>query len=269
MTIGVIASSLDTFYIWRVLHKYDHTYIVYYDDALWPYGDKSVELVEQAMLRAMQVLRDRGCQQLILPPVWELYFRTHKDVFPLFQRYVLEYCFSYSLIGKIGVMWDSCDAQLAQDQLTGLMKDYSLSDRQKFISTFHYPFKRWVKEVAMWKYFLMGLSYSHPMVHKIVKFDLRYFKDARVDTIIPLSYWYFAYQRTISSFLNFRKYRFHTLDALEKCFVSAASIIWSSDSYNVCILYTDSALLLQRQKRLIWLMQRGKQLDIVWEKVSV
>jgi hypothetical protein len=53
---------------------------------------------------------------------------------------------------------------------------------------------------------------------RTLKNDLRYFKDALVDTIIPLHYHYFRMQRTIKGFFNFNKIRFHDLSVVEECF---------------------------------------------------
>jgi hypothetical protein len=70
----------------------------------------------------------------------------------------------------------------------------------------------------MWKYFATKLSFSNVMSNKIVKFDLRYFKDSNVDTVIGMNYEYFNYQRTIANFLNFKKQKFHKIDTLENIF---------------------------------------------------
>ncbi len=51
-----------------------------------------------------------------------------------------------------------------------------------------------------------------------MKNNLRYFKDAYVDTMIPMHYQYFRMQRTIKSFFNFNKIRFHDLSVLESEF---------------------------------------------------
>jgi len=100
-----------------------------------------------------------------------------------------------------------------------LSKEYKLTENQSKIKKFHFPFKFWVKEVQMWKYFGRKLSFSSLMVNKVIKFDLRYFKDANVDSLIPLNYEYFNYQNTIFKFFNYNKQRFHKLETLEKVFV--------------------------------------------------
>jgi hypothetical protein len=56
------------------------------------------------------------------------------------------------------------------------------------------------------------------MVNKVIKFDLRYFKDAMVDVVVPLNYGYFNYEKTISKFFNFKKIKFHGIEKLEEIF---------------------------------------------------
>ena len=115
--------------------------------------------------------------------------------------------------------------------LQSIEKEYSLSDKQKNIKKFPAKFSYRGKEVASWKYFLQTFPYSNYMVNKQIKMDLRYFKDANVDTIIPLNYGYFNFQKTITRFFNQNKTKFHDLDKLFDEFDS-----FSQSDYSVTIL---------------------------------
>ena len=95
----------------------------------------------------------------------------------------------------------------------------------------------------------------------MIKQDLRYFKDAAVDTVIPLNYSYFLAERTIKKFFNFRKIRFHGLDKLEKSFKNLTQNVQSSP-YQVKIHTTDSALTLTSSKKMLRLIQRGQSIEI-------
>lgn len=280
MKIGIVGSGADMLSIFKFLHKYDHEYIVYFDDLLRPYGDKPATLVQAVIGDAIQVLRDRGCEQIILPPVRELAFREYTYILPLFQSYLRGYCLFHSLVGKIGLMGDWSDIQVAQQAFIAFTQEqqYTPTDNQKNTAKFQQPFARRTKEVQMWKYFLTTISYSDPLVNRVVKHDLRYFKDAGVDTIIPLNYGYFNYQTTIAKFCNYKKCRFHKIDKLEDCFVR---ITWSVntiqknpnlahttwDMYGITILYTGQKDLLQRQKKIMRLLQRGKGVEVQREKI--
>ena len=72
-----------------------------------------------------------------------------------------------------------------------------------FLSSF------WSKDTRIFSHLLQKLARKSLLVNTVIKQDLRYFKDAAVDTLIPLNYSYFLAERTISKFLNFRKIRFH------------------------------------------------------------
>lgn len=88
-------------YLFSFLQKYETSFDVYYDSLMWPYDDKPFDMVVSSIEKAIETLVDRGCQYIIVSPVYELYFRSHKlykdKVIPLFQQY-LTYAFSCSLI---------------------------------------------------------------------------------------------------------------------------------------------------------------------------
>jgi hypothetical protein len=283
MKIGVVTSGADMLTLWKFLHRYDHEYIIHFDDLLRPYGDKPAKLLQAVIADAIKVLRDRGCESIILPPVRELAFRDQKNVLPLFQSYISDYCLQYSLVGKIGLVGDWSDTQIAQPLFESFAQSYVLTDNQK--NTKKFQWARWVKEVQIWKYFLTTFSYSDPLVNRAIKHDLRYFKDASVDTLIPLNYGYFNYQNTITKFCNYKKCRFHNLQKLEEIFKkicyrqehepamknTSPGLLHDStihnDGYSIVILYTGQQELLQRQKKIMRLLQRGKGVEIIWEKI--
>jgi len=91
------------------------------------------------------------------------------------------------------------------------------------------------------------------MVNAVIKHDLQYFKDAGIDTAIPLNYGYFNYQNTITKYFNFKKCRFHKLEKLEIIF---SEIIGTDKKYAVTICYTDHCDFLLRNKKLLRLLQR-------------
>lgn len=269
MKLWIITSGAENLTLFKFLSQYDHEYIIYYDDLLFPYGDKPAAVVQAVIADAILVLEKRGIDRIILSPVRELVFRQHPKVFPLFQTYLKTYCFASSLVGKMGAIGDWSDMQVAQPLLETFVSEYVLKDNQKKIKKFQTPFKRWIKETSLRKYFLSGLSYSDPLVNKIVKFDLRYFKDAGIDTLIPLNYGYFNYQNTITKFLNFKKIRFHKLEKVEIIFQwLVTSFEWSgTNNYLVKILYTGQKELLERQKKIMWMLQRGESIKVQREKI--
>lgn len=268
MKIWIITSGSENLTLFNFLSKYDHDYVVYYDFFHWPYGDKTFDQSLVCIEKGIDYLVKQGIETIIVPPVYELALLEKKNkapILPLFRTYVLENCFAHSLVGKLGLFWDFADITQAQILIKKLEKTYTLTDNQKSIKKFHSPFVYRTKETPLWKYYLTSLSYSNFLVNKIVKFDLRYFKDAMVDTLIPLNYWYFHYQTTISKYLNFKKIRFHTLKKVEDTFVSFK--LKESKTYSVKVAYTWNCDFLCREKRLMWLLQKGKSTKVEFEKI--
>ena len=210
------------------LSRHDYHYHFYYDTAYGAYGDLSFSQSLVHVQTGIDFLLKKKVDWIIVPPVYELALLADKKnkctekILPLFSSYLTQECFAHSLVGKIGLVGDHADIEVGQHLLTGSAKGYVLSDVQKAIKKFQFPFVYRCKEVALWKYFAMKLSYANMMVNKVIKFDLRYFKDALVDTVIPLNYAYFHYQNTISKFFNFKKIRFHKIEKLENCFQQLA-----------------------------------------------
>lgn len=272
MKLWIITSWTDTLTLFTFLSKYPHEYIVYYDDYHRPYGDKSFDHALSCIEQGVDYLVKQKVDAIIVPPVYELALskkKTKAKILPLFSTYVMEQCFSHSLVGKIGLLWDFADLEKAQYLLQWLEKSYTLTSHQKSIKKFHSPFHYRAKEVPLRKYYLTWLSYSNVLVNKIIKFDLRYFKDAMTDTLIPFNYWYFHYQTTITKFLNFKKIKFHKMEKLETIFQERVmkDKEQTKDTYSITIAYTGHPELLKREKRIIRLLQRGNAIDIQWEKI--
>lgn len=266
MKIGLLTSWNDMLALFSFLQRYDHDYHVWYDDAFLFWGDKSVDLVMERVAVGIEALVAEGVDAVVLPPMVELKVRNENlfpniKILPLFEQYILENCFTYSLVGKIGFLGDYFDLLEWQKQLTILAKNYNLSENQRQISKFHFPFVYWGKEVRNWKYLLDTCSWSMPLVHHKIKQDLRFFKDVGVDTIIPCNYSYFLAQKAIEK-ARYTKMRFYWLKILEKIF---ADFSWEKSSqYSVSISFTGHGDFFKREKKLLWLLGRGKPDTIIY-----
>ncbi len=291
MKIWIITSGSESLTLFKFLSKYDHEYVIYYDFFHFPYGDKTFAQALACVEKGVEYLTKQWVDKIIVPPVYELalvkstptllyqggksspLIKGDKEGFdtilPLFTTYLQEHCFKYSLIGKIGFFGDFADVGEIETLVKKIAKWYVLNDHQKAIKKFHFPFAYRVKETPLWKYYLSSLSYSHVLVNKIIKFDLRYFKDAMVDTLVPLNYGYFNYQPTISKYLNFKKIRFHKLEKLEEVFqgLVPSDKGQGKNKYSVMVCYTGHVEILKREKRMMWLLQRGKGAEIEFNAI--
>ncbi len=271
MNIGIISSGNENILLFKYLNRYNHNYTLYYDQNNSFLGDKEFDHAKEIIKKSIEHLIQTWCEKIIIDPIFELYFLQKGEysdsILSLFTEYLHSYCFTYSLVGKIGLLGDFASIQQAQTLIMNESKNYLLSTNQKTIKKFHFPFKYRAKEVRMWKYFLNNLSFSNFMVNKVIKFDLRYFKNADVDTIIPLNYGYFAYQRTINKYFNFNKQRFHNSKSLEKILETQLTAN-QENSYTMTVLHNGHTQFLHDNKHLLWLLQKGKTVEINYIELS-
>lgn len=270
MKIGIISSWIDTLALFQFLTRYDNEYIVYCDQTNFPYWEKSLEYALDTIEKAGEFLKDKWAEVVIIDPVYELALKYSDkklwfEILPLFQEYLQEYGFKYSLVGKIWILSDFGSFSNVQDLLEKEEKDYKPTDEQKSIKKFSYPFHYRVKSVSSRTTNINDLWVHNPYLIRTMKNDLRYFKDAYVDTILPMHYHYFRMHRTIKSFFNFHKIRFHDLSVVEECF---NKLVEKSDwKYWVKVYINQPSEFLTRNKQVMWLMQRGKSVNLGIEEI--
>ena len=194
-----------------------------------PYGELPRSEASKLVAEAADALRKAGAEKIIYPPLHEL---AHPDAVPLFRTY-LEEAFSHSLIGKIGLIAESGDATVAQEVITSL--NFPLTPAQQGIKKFQQPRAFWVKSVTTRTTLAAEISHRDPLVNRLVKHDMRYFKDAAVDTVIPLSRGHFAFERVLQRFFTFSKIRFHGLrvDALGQGSGGGVTMLIQGDAASV------------------------------------
>jgi hypothetical protein len=270
MKIGILTSGNDMITLFSFLQRYDHEYYIWYDDACGFWGDKSEEIVMDRIQQGINFLQNQWVENILVPPIIELKIHNEKlfpktNVIPLFSNYIEKFCFQYSIIGKIGFFWDWFDLQEAQQQFSLLAKNHILSENQTKIKKFHFPFAYRGKEVRNWKYLLDTCSWSMPLINHTIKQDLRYFKDAGVDTIIPCNYSYFAAQKAIEK-ARYTKMRFYGIQTLEQIFSDATS--GQQSHYATTIYHTGHGEFLLKQKRYLRKITRGKSIEIKTQKIE-
>jgi len=252
------------------LTRYDNEYLVYCDQTNFPYWEKSLDYVLECVEKAGDYLTKKWAEIIIVDPVYELALKYLDKklwfrVLPLFQKCLHEYVFKHSLVGKIWVLSDFWSFWKVQGLLEREEEDYEPTDKQKSIKKFSYPFHYWVKLASSWVTNINDLGVHNPYLIRTMKNDLRYFKDAYVDTILPMHYHYFRMQRTIKSFFNFHKIKFHDFSVVEKCF---NNLMEKSDwKYGVNVWINQSSEFLTRNRQLRWLMQRWKLVEIEVEEI--
>jgi hypothetical protein len=153
----------------------------------------------------------------------------------------------------------SCDT--VQEFIIEAAKGYQLTENQKNIKKFSFPFHYRVKAANARPAGIASLGTHNPYLIRTLKNDLRYFKDAKVDTLVPMHYQYFRMQRTIKGFFNFHKTRFHDLSAIDICFKNLVAG-QASLAYSVHLRTNQDEKFLFREKELMWLLERGKRVKM-------
>ena len=270
MKIGIISSGIDTLALFQFLTRYDNEYLVYYDQTNFPYWEKSLDYALECIEKSGKFLAEKWAEIIIVDPVYELAFKYSDKklwfkILPLFQKYLHEYAFRRSLVGKIWILSDFWSSSNVQKFFEMEEKNYKPTKEQKSIKKFNYPFHYRVKLANSWTENINDLWVHNPYLIRTMKNDLRYFKDAYVDTILPMHYHYFRMQKTIKSFFNFHKIRFHDLSIVEECFNDLVKK--SNWKYWVSVWINQPSEFLTRNKQLIRLMQRWKNIKIKIEEI--
>lgn len=270
MKIGIVSSGVDTLSLFQFLTCYDNEYLIYCDQTNFPYWEKSLDYALDCIEKAGEFLIKKWAEVIILDPVYELAFKYSDKkiwfkIMPLFEKYLHDYAFKYSLVGKIWILSDFWSSSSIQKFFEKEEKNYEPTDQQKSIKKFSYPFHYRVKSASSWTENINDLWVHNPYLIRTMKNDLRYFKDAYVDTILPMSYHYFRMQRAIKSFFNFHKIRFHDFSVVEECFTKLVEK--SNWNYWVNVWINQPLKFLTRNKQLMWLMQRGKTVEVNIEEV--
>lgn len=254
MKIGIITSWEDLV-LWEFLTKYDHEYVVYCDTLHTYYTDKPYDDVKDWIETGKKRCRQQWCETIIIPPLREL-SDTDNDILPLF-RALCGQAFNNSLIGKIWLLTPVTWSDSIQKIVSEISTHHTLTANQKKITGFQKPFSFWTKTVPLRTPLALWLSKRDYLSNKIVKFDLRYMKDTFVDTIIPCSYAFCAFDKTIERYFNSSKQKYRDLWACEDSFVSLIPPA-KQTTYTITFHITWREDILEK-KDLLWLLQRGKQ----------
>ncbi len=262
-----IIGAVDILPLFKILNKFAHHYILYFDQNWWAYGDKELEFVVNRVNKAIDILQASNVDFIILQPTLEIYFRYtlgQENILPLGEKYFLK-GLKFSLVGKIWFAGDWLDKQYFQSIFRKyILPKYTLTDNQKNIKKFNKNFPMWVKHTSMWKYYLTTFWYRDWMVRKTIKTDLKYFKDADVDTFFVLNWGYLAYDNLFRKYLKYKRIRHQWVNVLEEVF---EGFNLPTNTYNVEIIFDWPDYLLTSQKRFLYLLQKGKEINLKIKKI--
>jgi len=248
MRLWIYTSGGEAFPLFNFLKRHNHDVVLYVDRNVRPIDDKWAEYRWERMELFFDAMKDKKVDVVIVPPMVECTVMNGEydpsvKVLPLFTTYLENSAFKHSLVGKIGLLAEPVDFAACQSVIE------TIAAKSEYRPT------KWrsrrVKQVPLWKYYLTHLSVKDWMVRKTIKTDLRYMKNAAVDTLIPTSWAHFWYQAMIKHMVSWKHMRFHGLDALneafEECCHHAGSV--ESNEYSLEVVTVGDAGVLLDQKR--------------------
>ncbi len=270
----IISSGLENINLVKLCQYMSLSYDIFLDSEYRPYEDKQIDKIIERTIAIIDRLTNEWYDNFLVHPIveltllqkWETKYKNM--IMPLFTNY-LDYCLKHSLIGKIWLLWWYSDISQIESIWKDITKEFVPNENQTKIKKFILPPAKWTKQVSMRNYLLRSFSPRQMMINKIIKMDLRYFKDANIDTIIPLEYSYFLYQRTISWFFNAKKQKFHKREILQNIFKNITSNLNTITKETLTIFHTWGMHLLTDHKKTEWLISQWKGKSIEYKEINL
>ena len=268
----IITSGTENLNIVKLCQQLSISYTIIVDSLFWPYQDRETNQKIQRTEDIISYMKSQWVNHFICHPAIELALldnnKNRTDIISLFTYY-MKYCLNHSLIGKIWFVWWYSDISQIENIFQIIVKKYLLTDNQKNIKKFKL-LKR-TKDTSMRWYFSRLFSPRQMMINKIITTDLRYFKDANIDTLIPLDYSYFNFQKTVTSFFNQKKQKFHKRGILQDIFnnIIKEKKLTTYNSQFITIFYTWSLHLLQGNKKWERLLSQWQQKTIEYKNITI
>lgn len=237
------------------------------DSLFWPYQDKDHEFIKERCKSIIKRMSDEWITKFIVSPAIELELLEEKPdvIIPLFSYYIRQ-AFNNSLTWKIGFMWWYSEITTMENIWEKIKKNYKPNENQKKIKKF--KLSKWLKDTTIRWYLNRILSPRNMMINKIIKNDLKYFKDANIDTIIPLDYSYFNYKKTITSFFNQKKQKFNDLEKTKELLKEFSKVNENTELKEIVYYTWPLHIIWQDKKRESILSQWWKRL-IEYKKIII
>lgn len=240
MRIWLFTSWLENLSFLNTLKQYNHDIIVYMNQDAWPLEDKSIAFQEIYIKKAIDTLKEKKVDKIILPPMWELRYKQENYILPIYQN-IINQSLKYSLVWKLWLLGNDKDMSYVKEYIESL--DYKPTKRQKSIKKFNCC-KVYKKNIWVWKYNIIALSKRDWMIRKLIKTDLNKLLSFNVDTIIPTSYNVYHFENIINQKIkNMRYQKVANWEFLDE-------LLWKKDNnYNLEFIWHWNVDLFLKEKK--------------------
>lgn len=275
--IWIITSGTENYPPISLCQQHNLPYCVIADTLHRPHEEQDVWQASQFIQQLITYGESLWCTHFLLSPIYELYhkyvnaYNLQWTIINLFEQY-LTYAYNNSLIWKIWYIWGYSDVHTIESLHPTISTQYKLTSAQSSIKKFNYPLSKRTKQTPLRNQFIRIIGKRNLLINTTIKYDLRYFKDANVDTIIPLQYSYFHFQKTITSFFNQKKQKFHKRETLQNIFktIIEKDISLTTNTLQLVTIYhTWSTHLLTEHKKWEALLSQWWQKTIEYKKIVI
>ncbi len=273
--VWIITSGTENYPLISLCQQHNLPYCIIADTLHRPHEEQDFWQSVQHIQQLITYGETLWCTHFLLSPIYELYHKYINTyilqwiIVDLFVNYIT-YTYNHSLIWKIGYIWGYSNIQQIEKLHSILSKEYKPTSTQSSTKKFNHPLSKRTKTTPLRNQFIRILGKRNFLINTTIKYDLKYFKDANVDTIVPLHYSYFHFQKTITSFFNQKKQKFHKREVLVNIFKDTVSPNITTVSPSIItVYYTWSLHLLTEHKKWEALLSQWWQKIIEYKKITL
>lgn len=240
--IAIVAWDISDFYVSKLIPK-NMDIIFVLENRRWNLHTLDISDSINLLQRHIDSLIQQGIKSIIIPPVFEIYFRYLHDnksdyihiILPIFETFFKEQILPYSVVWKVCLIWNPDHTKSIEAIIQSRCQLHILTTNQ---SNNRYFQKNWILYHHDTTVFdtLHDMGHSR-FVNKLIKIVLKKIKDRSPDTIVPTNYGYLKWTKTIHGFTH-KKIRFYNkqyiIDIISKLiWVWSDCIEWKQFSHKL------------------------------------
>ncbi len=182
------------------------------DRAMRPWSSKSSEDVMSRIQQWIEHLISCGVDAIIVPPFAEQTFKKQiPTILPFFETYMQTVVLPASRVGKLGIMKTGTFS--AKQDCKEIVIWFTPNSVQQATKIFDKKFPCREHDLSHWNLHLPYASKRSWMMRNLIKYDLRYFKDCAVDTLVPYD-WGLVYREKMIRHRLWARMKFHWSNSL-------------------------------------------------------
>lgn len=187
------------------------------DWAMRPWSSKSWADVMSRIYYGVEHLISCGVDAIIVPPFAEQFCKKQfPTILPFFETYMHTVVLPASRVGKLGIMQTGTFS--AKQDCKEMVTWYTPNSVQQATKVFDSKFPCREHDLSHWNLHLPYASKRSWMMRNLIKYDLRYFKDCAVDTLVPYDWW-LVYREKMIRHRLWARMKFHWSTSLRAVLV--------------------------------------------------